>query len=98
MPAQEGIGLEDEEGFPPSPDPAGKEDEPKTVGWGEAWLADLAMEDDELLAEEDVLSDEFGSRARDIQRSGENKRMAARQGKVEESLFHGIDYGVGETD
>jgi hypothetical protein len=58
MPAQERIGLEGEEGFLPSPDPAGEEDEPEAIGWGEARLPNLAVEDDELLAEEGVLRNE----------------------------------------
>jgi hypothetical protein len=65
---------------------------------GEERFLNLAIEDDKLLAEEGILSDEYGSRARDIQRSGENKRMEAGQGEVEESLFQGIDCGVDETD
>jgi hypothetical protein len=94
MPAQEGIGLEDEEGFPPSADPAGEEDEPEAVGWGEAWLADLAMEEDELLAEEGVLGNELGLAAGDIERCGENDRIARRPGEVEASQFHRCPCGA----
>jgi hypothetical protein len=60
MSAQERIGLEDEEeGFLPSPDPAGEEDEPEAIGWGEPQLTSLTVEDDELLAEEGVLGNDF---------------------------------------
>jgi hypothetical protein len=59
MPAKQRIGLEDEEGFLPALDPAGEEDEPEAIGWGESWLVDLAVEDDELLAEERVLRNEL---------------------------------------
>jgi hypothetical protein len=46
MSAQERIGLEDEEeGFLPSPDPAGEEDEPEAIGWGEPQLTSLTVED-----------------------------------------------------
>jgi len=98
MPAQESVRFEDKEGCLPTPDTTDKEDEPQATRLGEARFLDLAIEDDKLLAEEGILSDEFGSGARDIQRNGENKRMAAGEGEVEESLFQGIDYGVDETD
>jgi hypothetical protein len=98
MPAQEGVRFEDKQGCLPTPDTTDKEDEPQAIRLGDPRFPDLAIEDDRLLAEEGILGDEFGSRAGDIQRSGENKRMAAGQGKVEESLFQGIDYGVDETD
>jgi len=66
MPAKQRIGLEDEEGFLPALDPAGEEDEPEAIGWGESWLVDLAVEDDELLAEERVLRNELGLAASEI--------------------------------
>jgi len=67
MPAQERIGLEDEDGFLPPPDPAGEEDEPEAIGWGEAWLVNLAMKDNELHAEEGVLGNDFGIAASEIE-------------------------------
>ena len=60
MPAQQRIGLDNKDGFLPSPDPAAEEDEQEAIGWVEPWLVDLAVEDDELLAEEGVLGNEFG--------------------------------------
>jgi len=45
MPGQERIGLEDEDGFLPTPDPADAENEPEAIGWCEAWLVKLAVED-----------------------------------------------------
>jgi len=74
MPAQERIGLEDEDGFLPSPDPAGEEDEPRAIGWGESWLVNLAVEDDELLAEERVLGNELGIAASEIEGRAEKDR------------------------
>jgi len=47
MPAQERIGLEAEAGLLPTPDLAGEEGEPKVIGWGEPWLVNWALEDDE---------------------------------------------------
>jgi hypothetical protein len=85
MPAQEGIGLEDEDGFLPTLDPAGKEDEPEAIGWGEAWLVNLAVEDDELLAEEGVLGNMLGIAASEIEARAEKDRIARRPGELEGS-------------
>ena len=98
MPAEESIGLEDEEGFPPSPDPAGEEDEPEAVGWGETWLADLAMEDDELLAEEGVLGNELGFAASEIEGRAKEDRIARRPGEMEASRFQGCQCGAEVVD
>jgi hypothetical protein len=40
MPAQERIGLEDEEGFLPTLDPAGEEEKPEAICLGKAWFLD----------------------------------------------------------
>jgi hypothetical protein len=79
MPAQERIGLEAEEGLLPTPDPPGEEDEPKAIGWGEPWLVNLAVEDDELLAEEGVLRNEFGIAASEIE--GRAEKVGGAGGK-----------------
>ena len=85
MSPQERIGLEDEEGFLPTPDPAGEEDEPEAIGWGETWLVNLAVEDDELLAEEGVLGNEFGIGANEIEGRAEKDGIARRPGELEGS-------------
>ena len=85
MPAKLRIGLDDEEALLPSPDPAGEEDEPRAIGWGEAWPANLAVEDDELLAEECVLGNEFGIAASEIEGGAEKGRIARRSGELEGS-------------
>jgi hypothetical protein len=86
MPAQERIGLEDEEGFLPSLDPAGEEeDKPEAIGWCEAWLVNLAVEDDELLAEEGVLGNELGIAASAIEGRAEKDCIARRPGELEGS-------------
>ena len=82
MPAQERIGLEDEDGFLPMPDPADEEDEPEAIGWGEAWLVNLAVKDDELHAEEGVLGNEFGIAASDAEGRAEKERIAKRPGEL----------------
>ena len=98
MPAQERIRLEDEEGFLPTPDSAGEEDEPEAIGWGEAWLVNLAVKDDELLAEEGVLRNEFGIAASEIEGRADKDRIARWPGELEESVFQRYQCGVHASD
>jgi hypothetical protein len=98
MPAQERIGLEDEEGFLPTPEPAGEEDKPEAIGWGESWLVDLAVKDDELLAEERVLGNELGIATSEIEGGAEKDRIARRPGELEGSAFQGQQCGVYGSD
>jgi hypothetical protein len=98
MPAQERIGLEDEEGFLPGPDPAGEEHEPKAIGWGEAWPATLAVEDDELLAEGCILGNKFGIAASEIEGKAEKDRIARRSGELEGSVFQRHQCGAYASD
>ena len=98
MPAQARIGLEAEEGLLPTPDPAGEEDEPKAIGWGEPWLVNLAVEDDELLAEEGVLRNEFGIAASEIEGRAEKDRIARRPGELEGSVLQRQQWGAHASD
>ena len=93
MPAQEGIGLKDEEGFLPSPDPADEEDEPDAIGWGEPWPDSLAVENDKLLGEESVLGNELGIVASDIEGRAGKDRIARWPGKFERSMCQGRQCG-----
>ena len=98
MPAQARIGLEAEEDLLPTPDPAGEEDEPKAIGWGEPWLVNLAVEDDELLAEEGVLGNELGIAASEIEGRAEKDGLARRTGELEGSAFQRQQCGVYGSD
>ena len=98
MPAQERIGLEDEEGFLLTPDPAGEEDEPEAIGWGEPRLPNLAVEDDELLAEEGVLCNGFGIAASEIEGRAEKDSVARRPGELEGGVFQRQQCGAYASD
>jgi hypothetical protein len=87
MPAKQHIGLEDEEGFLPTPDPAGEEDEPEAIGWGEPWLATLAVEDHELQVVEGVFGNELGIATSEIEDRAEKDRIARRAGELEGRVF-----------
>ena len=94
MPAQERIGLDDEEALLPSPDPAGEEDEPKAIGWGEPWLVDLTVKDDELQAEEGILGNELGVAASEIEGRAEKDPVARWPGELEEGPFQRHHWGA----
>ena len=96
--AEEAIGLEDEEGFRPSPYPAGEEHEPEAVGWGEAWLADLAMEEDELLAEGGRSRPRVGLGASGVAGKPEKGRIPRKPGEMQASQFQRGQCGADALD
>jgi hypothetical protein len=98
MPAKHRIGPEDEDGFLPTLDPAGEEDEPEAVGWGEAWLLNLAMDDNELHAEEGVLGNKLGIAASEIEGRAEKDRIARATGELEGGAFQRHQCGAYASD
>jgi hypothetical protein len=84
--------------FQPTPDPASEEDESEAVGWGEPWLVDLAVEDDELLAEEGVLRNEIGMGASNVEGTAEKDRIARRPGELEGDVFQRCQCGPYASD
>ena len=60
MPAEEGVGLNDEQGLPPEGRRSGQEQESESVPVAELRVFDLALEDDQLVPQEGVLGDELG--------------------------------------
>ena len=55
MPADDGVGLDDEDGVEQTPEPAGQGGDQPAVKEPKAWSGDAAAQDDELLAEQQVL-------------------------------------------
>ena len=55
MPAQDGVRLDDEQGLFPRAQPAGHQDEQRSVTLGQHWAFDLSLQNDELLAQEGIL-------------------------------------------
>lgn len=87
MPAEECVGLEDEERLFPVLDAAGEEDEPETIGLRKRGFFDLAVQDDELLTEQRIFSDELGFATRQVGSRAENQRMAGRLGEMKKGEF-----------
>lgn len=87
MPTEEGVGLEDEGRLFSVLDAAGEEDEPEAVGWRNGGLSDLAVQDDQLLAEESIFGDEVRFTAREVGGGAENNGIAGGLGEVQGGLF-----------
>ncbi len=87
VPTEQGVGFEDERGFLPVFDAAGEEDKPEAIGLRKGGFFDLAVKDDELLAEQCILGDEVGFATCEVSGSAENDRIAGRLGEVQEDLF-----------
>ncbi len=66
MPAEEGVGLDNEEGLFPERRRSGQQKKPEAVPIAQFRAFDLAMEDDELVPEEGIFGDEMGSTANRI--------------------------------
>jgi len=62
VPSHQGGGLDEEQGLLPPLREAGGDDHPPPVGGRELWSADLAAQNEELLAKEGVRRHQLGSR------------------------------------
>ncbi len=87
MPAEEGVGFEDQQASFPVLDATGEAGEPEAIGLRKGELVDLTVEDDELLPEESILGNQFGSTVREVGGGAENNRMTRGLGEMEESSF-----------
>ena len=59
VPPQQGVGLDDEQGMMPNAEAAGQQHQQGPVSWRATRALDATPQDDELLTEERILSDEF---------------------------------------
>lgn len=66
MPAEQGVGLNDQQRLPPRCHAVGEQHEERAVGRGAAGAGDATMQDEQLLAEEGVLGDKRGLAARQV--------------------------------
>ena len=87
MPAEESVGFEDEQGILPVLDATREEDEPEAIGLRKGRLFYLAVQDDELLAEQRIFGDELGFTACEVGGGAENKRVTRGLGEMEKGLF-----------
>ncbi len=80
MPAQNSFRLDDEQGVFPGLQPAGEQDEKPALRLREARTLDRAVEDDELLAQEEVLGDQLWFTARKVRDGAQRKGGGAGPG------------------
>ncbi len=85
MPAQNGLRLDDEQGIFPAFHPAGEYDEEAAIRSREAWSLDRAVEDDELLAQQEVLRDQLRFTASEISDGAERRAVNKRLGPARDS-------------
>jgi hypothetical protein len=97
MPAQEGLGLHDQQGLPPERDTAGQEHEERAVGRRTARPLDAAPQDEELLAQEGILGDELGLTARQIGQGVHEQDPAGGPGGRGQVLTEGVQEVTTET-
>ena len=82
-PTKESVGFEDEQGFLPVLDMTGKKDEPEAIGLRKGGLFDLAVQDDQLLAEESILGNEVGFAACEVCGGTEHNGVTGGLGEIE---------------
>ena len=58
MPAEEGLGLDNQERLFPVLGGPREQDQEKSIGPGTCWALDLTMEDDQLLTKQRIFGDE----------------------------------------
>ena len=89
MPTEEGVGLDAkrEQGCLPMRDMAREEKEPEANQLRTSRLFDLALKDEELVAEECILGNQVRLGASQVGGSAENHRIVDRLSKMQESLF-----------
>jgi hypothetical protein len=86
MSAQESLWLEDQQGLFPMGEATGQDEEPEAVGSGQTGFLDLAVEEDQLLAEQSILCDQFGSTEREIGGRAHEEGRASGLSKMSEGL------------
>ena len=84
MPAQDRLGLDDDQGIFPVLDRAREQDQARTIGGGEARPFDRAVEDDVLLAEQQVFSDQVRFTAGKVSDGAQGRGVGERPGPARE--------------
>ncbi len=70
---------------------AREQDEPETIGAGDAWFLGLSGDDDQLLTEERILDNELGFAAGEIGRGSKDERGASGLRQADKNRFQERD-------
>lgn len=96
MPAENSLRLDNEERLPPVLKLAGKQDEEAALRASEVRAVDRTVEDDELLAQEEVLSHQLGFTASEVSDSTERGAMRDRLGRARDGGADGLQSSFNE--
>lgn len=91
MPAQNGLGLDDEEGIFPGLQATGKQDDKRAIGAGELRAFDRTIEDDQLVTKQQVLRNQLGFAASEVSESLERKTVNDRLGRARDGGAGGLE-------
>ena len=91
MPAEECVGLDDEEGLSPEGRRSGQEKEPESIPVAELGAFGVALEDDQLVPQEGVLSNELGLAANGVLGGSCEQRDGVGFEHLLETLTHVVD-------
>lgn len=87
MPAQQSLALKDQQGLFPMGEARHQEEKPEAVSAGELGFLHLALEDNELLAEQRVLGNQLRFAEHEVGDSAQNERRTSGLGQTTEGLI-----------
>ena len=82
MPAKNRLGFDNEQNLFPGPELAGQQDNQAALSSRETRAFDRAVEDDKLLAEQEIFSDQLRFAASEVSDAPEHRAVSARLGQV----------------
>jgi hypothetical protein len=90
MPAQQGVGLHNEQALAPGVQPAGQQDQQRPVDAGATRTRDTASQDNQLLSEKRVLGDEFRLAADEVGKCTGDERGRDRSGGGQQATMEDL--------
>src|SRR5919198_435888 len=87
MPAQQGLGLEEEQSFFPVGETSCQEKKPEAVRAGEVRFLHLPLEDNQLVAEQGIFCDQLSFTEREISGGAQGQGRASRLSETTEGLI-----------
>jgi hypothetical protein len=94
MPAQDGLGLDDEKGLAPGAQATGEQDQERTVGRSAPRAFHTAAEDDYLVTEEGILHQQLGLAARQVGQGTGDEGRGRRLSEGAEPLVKAVGEGL----
>lgn len=89
VPAQDGLGLDDQDGLGSGPEAAGQQHQQRPIALGAARARDAAAQDEELLTQQRILGDEFGFTPYNVGQCADDERGGCGLGRCQEAALNG---------